>query len=494
MKTGRSGGKWWAVLVLAAACGGGSGPSEVPWEPGTDSPPEEVPAQPRPVAPSRWVQQDGGSDSEKLQALASDSAGGFVVGGRLGDSPFPQGTGFALARYTSTGSLVWVRQVTPEEVHLSALTVTPEGHILAVGNYRGSPQLGTGVLPEARAHAGTGAYSGIFVAKFFSTGEIAWSQGFVASHVEPETGERRAWSISANTVATDAHGSLIVGGDFHGEVDFGTGPISAGSSSTYGQDPYPGGFVAKFTGQGQPVWSRAFTAQPTTLHSVVFTVATDGAGHVLVGGRALAGADLGDGPIPTAAPFIVKYSPEGGFLWKRLFPRTFGAVTHLQALSTHQVLFNATLQETFLFGGQLYTGGDPSDRQAFASGNAYTGMLSAQGEDQWLVDHGYSVRLGALMTGDDGTVTLTGTGPWDEATHLPRHFVARYSPSGRLLSSRALPVSWGSDGNIPWPFWAPQPGGALVAGVQFSGILRYDTLPYVSRGGTDLFYFTLLPD
>jgi hypothetical protein len=496
MKTGWGGGKgWWAALVLVAACGGSSGSpgEEAPWEPGAGTPPEAAPASPSP-APALWAQQYGGQGAEQLQALASDSAGGFVAGGLWGDSPFPHGTGFALARYTSAGLPVWVRQVSTEEVQVSALTVTPEGHILAVGQYRGAPHLGTGVLPEAGAHSGTGAFPGIFVAKFSPTGETTWSQGFVASHVEPQTGERRAWSISADAVATDAHGSLIVLGNFHGEVDFGTGMLSAGGASTAADDPSPGSFVAKFTGQGQPVWSRAFTAQLCSCLKPALAVATDAAGHVLVGGWAHAGADLGDGPLPAGAPFIAKYSPEGGFLWKRLFHKAFGAVTHLQALGTHQVVFNASLRETFLFGGQPHTGGDPRDRSPSAPDSAYTGMLSAQGEDQWLVDHGDSVLLHELVAGDDGTVTLAGQGPGEEATGTSSNFLARYSDSGHLLKARSLPRNLEGGAHASWPFLAPQPGGAVVVAGHFSGVLRYDGLPYVSQGATDLFCFNLLPD
>ncbi|MDC0707644.1 hypothetical protein POL68_04105 [Stigmatella sp. ncwal1] len=450
--------------------------------------PSEDPPSTAPEVTAPWVRHYGGKGFERILALASDSSGGFVAGGLFGDAPFPLNTGFALARYDSTGAPVWVRQVTTDDVWLNALTVTPEGNILAVGNYRGTPNLGTGALPEARLHLGTGPYSGVFVAKFSPSGQIVWSQGFVATYLDRDSGRVFAWSISADSVATDANGSLIVAGNFHGQVNFGTGTLYAGNASTYGGDPYPGGFVAKFTWQGQPVWSKAFEATPAEPLNLVRTVATDTSGNVLVGGRAGGGANLGDGPLPYASAFIVKYTPAGGLLWKRLFGNTYGEVTAVRAFGVDQVVFNANLGGTFFFAGQEYFGGDPEDQGYPLNRSGYTGALTAQGADRWIRDQG-RVTLNGLVTDAHLTVTLTGYKPHNTSSH----FIARYNNSGVFLWNRSFDGGLAPYDTPPRLLLAPQPGSKVVVGSDFFDSIHHEGTVYSSRGNSDLFYFQITP-
>lgn len=514
---GQGGGKvrrgWRAccLSLMLAACGGGdvsSGEEPPPVEKGEDTPTPEVPsgvlptpeppaaAQPDPAPPKNtipevtttWPRHYGGKGVERLQALASDSSGGFVAGGLFGSVPFPQGTGFALARYTSTGAPVWVRQITTEDVQLSALTVTPEGNILAVGNYRGAPNLGAGTLPFADLHLGSSPYSGLFVAKFSPNGAPVWSQGFVPTYFDPDRQQLQYWSISAESVATDANGSLIVAGNFHGEVNFGTGTLYAGQASTYGEDPYPGGFVAKFTWQGSPVWARAFEARPSEPLNLVRAVATDGSGNILVGGRANLGANLGDGPLPYTSAFIAKYAPGGGLLWKRLFNNAFGEVTALRELGSGQVAFTANLGGSFSFAGQSHTGGDPEDQGYPLNRSGYVGLLSAQGADQWIRDEGL-ITLTGLSTADTGVITLTGFQSGTPDTHQ----LFRYNSSGGFLWMQSLDGNFGKDTTPRRLFLVPQPGGAVVAGTDFQGSVQYNDTAYTSRGASDLFYFQVAP-
>jgi hypothetical protein len=518
MKAGH--GRWWGqgsgrgwrglgLAVMLAACGGGGITNEEPppVERGAETPspaaPTDVlpspetpsPEQPGPAAPERpvpevatWPRHYGGKGVEWLQALASDSAGGFVAGGRFGDAPFPLGTGFALARYTATGAPVWVRQITTEEVQLSALTVTPEGNILAVGNYRGAPNLGTGTLPYAGMHLGSGPYSGTFVAKFSPNGQPVWSHGFVPTYLDRDTGRTYYWSISAESVATDANGSLIVAGNFHGEVDFGTGTLYAGQASTYGEDPYPGGFVALFTWQGHPIWSKAFEARPAEPYNLVRTVTTDRLGNIFVGGRVGSGANLGNGLIPYSSAFIVKYSNGGGFLWQRLFSNAYGEVTAIRAVGASQIAFTANLGGSFSFGGQGYNGGDPDDVGYPLNRSGYVGSLSTQGADVWIRDQGLFTLTG-LATGDAETVTATGFRFGSPDSHR----LVRYDISGGLIWNQSLDGNFGKNASPHKLFLVPQPGGAVVAGTDFQDSVQYNGTAYTSRGSSDLFYFQVAP-
>ncbi|ATB31496.1 DUF7594 domain-containing protein [Melittangium boletus] len=443
-----------------------------------------------------WTKRYGGAGSEQLHALATDAQGGFVALGFFGDSPFSTGQGFALARYAADGTPQWTREVTHDNVRATALTVTPEGNILVVGHYLGTPDLGTGPLP------GT---SGFFIAKFAPTGRTVWSHGFNADNGLPED-DFSYTPVYPAAVATDAQGSLVVSGNFYGQMDLGGGLISAGHASIGLTDAYAGGFVAKFDWQGQHVFSRALEAAVATPTAYVRTVATDTAGNVLLGGRASALANLGDGRLGQSTPFIAKYGPTGAFLGKRVFPGVFGEVVALQGRSTGDVAFNANLGGPFSFGGIAYVGGEPSDEVLPENLSGFTGTLSASGADGWLrpVDTSWG-RIGALVTGSDGGITVTGHAsatydlgggplgpPYSNGPQTA--FVAHYSTWGEHRWSRSFDANFRLPGMItPELRLALQPGGSVLVGGSFLGAIQLDGVHYTSSGESDLFYFQLLP-
>jgi hypothetical protein len=446
-----------------------------------------------------WTRHHGGAGPERLHALATDAQGHLVAAGLFGDAPFPDEKGFALARYTADGTPVWTRQVTTGNARVRALTVTPLGNILVVGNYSGSPALGSVPLPAVPPGSFTPA---LFIAKFSPTGQTEWAHGFAATYVRPPEGELETWAVIPTSVATDANGSLIVGGGFHGQMDLGGGPLFAGTASVYPEDPFPGGFVAKFSWDGHHLWSRAFEAGAYTLPGWVRAVATDPAGNVLVGGHVNSNADLGDGRSGTRAPFIAKYDASGAFVWKRLFLGAYGEVVGVQPLGTSGVAFSANLGASFTFGGLPYTGGHPEDPGGPDNVSGFTGTLSATGEDAWIRNLGL-VSLRELVTDGSSTLTVTGYGyDYDlgggdvsaPGSFGPTPFVVRYSASGGgHLWSRSFDRDFLGGDYWPTLHLAPQPGGSVVVGGDFTSPVGQDGRTYTTRGASDLLYFQLKP-
>ena len=445
-----------------------------------------------------WTRHYGGAGPERLHALATDAQGHFVAAGLFGDAPFPNEKGFALARYTADGTPVWTRQVTTGNARVRAITVTPQGNILVVGNYGGALDLGTGPLP----YVPTSFNPALFIAKFSPTGQTQWAHGFSATYVRPPEGELEHWAVIPMSVATDASGSLIVGGGYHGQMDLGGGPLFAGPSSVYPEDPFPGGFVAKFSWSGQHLWSRSFEAGGYTLPGWVRTVATDASGNVLVGGQVSSNADLGDGQTGTRAPFIAKYDASGAFVWKRLFSGAYGEVVGVQPLGTSGVAFTANLGESFTFGGTTHTGGSPSDPGGPDNVSGFTGTLSASGADGWIRGLGAAAARG-LVTDSSGTLTVTGYGYDYNVGGGPlgapsgfglTPFVARYSASGGAhLWSRSFDRDFLGGDYYPTLHLAPQPGGSVLVGGDFAFPVHQDGRDYTPRGSSDLLYFQLKP-
>ncbi|OJH34880.1 DUF7594 domain-containing protein [Cystobacter ferrugineus] len=444
----------------------------------------------------------GGAGDERLMALSADSHGGLVAAGRFGDAPFPDGTGFALARYDAAGIALWTRQVTTANVRPQSLTVTPEGNILVVGIYSGSPDLGTGALPVVPSSW----TAGTFIAKFSPSGQPVWSHGFVATYFYVPDQELQYWPIQAEAVATDAQGSLIVVGNFHGEVDFGGGVLFAGRNSVYGEDPFPGSFIAKFDWQGQHVWSRATQGAPSEPWAKTRAVSTDAAGNVFVAGRANSGADLGDGqPIAWSAPYLAKYDGATGALqWKRVFQGpswVFGEVIAVRPLHNGDVAFGANLGGTFGFGGSTYTGGDPSDQGYPENVNGFTGTLSATGGDKALRDL-KATRIQSLVAASDDTYTVSGFGTnvdlgggvvGPDYRVAGSAFVARYTATGAHLWSRSLEQQFTGDYYGPRMLLAPTPGRDVLIGGDFAQPFQHDGVTYTPRGASDLFYLRLTP-
>jgi hypothetical protein len=110
----------------------------------------------------------------------------------------------------------------------------------------------------------------------------------------------------AHAVTTDPSGSVIIGGSSGGTVDLGSGVLQA--SSPLSQDI----FVAKFSSDGRPLWSRRFGEGNAIGLSLDGLVAAP-SGHVYMAGTVHGDIDFGSGDIEATHAggdvFVVKLDP-----------------------------------------------------------------------------------------------------------------------------------------------------------------------------------------
>jgi hypothetical protein len=424
-----------------------------------------------------WARQIGGVGPEQLRALATDSGGGFVAAGLFGDAVFPHGEGFALARYATDGRFLWGRVLATDDVFVQHLTVTPQGHIFVVGTYDGSPDLGTGPLPPVPD--GPDARVGrLFFARFSPEGALLWVR-------TPNSGN----ALPAE-VATDSAGNLILTGSYRGTpLDLGGGPLPANSYT-------PSGFIAKFSPDGQHLWSRSFTTEREFRNIALTTAAVDPAGNIYIGGMSGVWAVPEGEPLGSSGLLIAKYSPTGSLLWTRLFTgwAPMHRIVSVRPLGSSAVAFTANLGGTFTFGGNTYTVEGPDEPYAWAP---FIGTLSAAGEDGWIRPLGRDFFLDQLATGPGGTLTVSGQhsgmldlggGPLGyERLIISSPFVARYSSSGSHLWSRTF------DPDLSLPFLGTQPDGSVVLGGTSTGPVELDGRTFTVSGLSDLFYLQLRP-
>ncbi|MDC0667097.1 SBBP repeat-containing protein [Nannocystis radixulma] len=160
-------------------------------------------------------------------------------------------------------------------------------------DFGGGPLIGAGIYP---------AYD-VYVAKFSPTGAHLWSKRFGDADVQ---GFRLA-------ITTTAAGEIVMAGDARGTIDFGGGPLVNG--------PNPDGFLVKFTGDGEHVWSKAIKGGNFGNSSAPH-LAVDEGGNIVLAGSFRSDIDLGGGVMVAAGEtdvFLAKFSSAGAHQWSRRF-------------------------------------------------------------------------------------------------------------------------------------------------------------------------------
>jgi hypothetical protein len=433
-----------------------------------------------------WKKVVGGPGDEYLSAMGSNGGDDFVIAGSFhgagstfGGGTLPGEEGIALVRYRADGSVLWRRGFNNRFLGATGVAMTSTAHSFLLGAYQGTPDLGTGPLPEAASPL----LSNMYLAKFGPDGRPLWSRGFGAWRVVESN--REPSNINPLAVAADARGHVVVMGIFSGYVDFGGGTLFSGANPT-GGDELAGTFVVKFSGDGKHLWSKALPSS-STQSTRSFSLAVDEQGHVLVGGAVARGADLGDGPVQNVssyAPFVVKFSPEGTWGWKRVLVGATGAVQALAA-SGGDVFFTGQFTRSFTFAGQTHA------QDAYE--DIFLGSLGPSGEERWMRQLGTAAADHAqrLVVTSTGAVVLGGFSAWqtDLGGGVLRSgpFLASYlQEDGSHRWSRNL-----STLSIHHELCAVGPG-EVVYGNSFANTVRIDGEPFTASG-SDLMLLKLRP-
>lgn len=199
----------------------------------------------------QWVQISGSSTEDQAYDVAVDSANNYYIGGRIsgvatfgGSTVGSAGqTRVVLAKYSSDGSVLWVRDV---------------------GSSGSTETCGVGVdgndNPLICGLSSSGSPTGPFVAKYSPSGTQLWKKVMAGNNFFDE----------ASGVDADADGNIYVAGRFGAAaLDFGTFTLTNPGALIRG-------FVAKFDSGGNALWaklagSRAFDVDVTADGSAYFT-------------------------------------------------------------------------------------------------------------------------------------------------------------------------------------------------------------------------------
>lgn len=235
--------------------------------------------------------------------IATDNAGNtyvlatFVDTMGLGTTTLsPAGTNdFFLAKYDSSGGLVWARTAGPN-AKAAALSVDGTGSSFVTG-VCGSESLGTTNFTDA------GTLS-IFTAKFDAAGKLVWING------TPGPGSQH---LRPTTISLGPSGSFHVCGEFYAP----TLPFGSFTLTNTGMNDV---FVARYDAVGNVLWARQGSG---TNNEVAMGLAVDATGACyLAGGNASfpsvpSPVSFDDCNLTDTIFFLVKYDPDGRVVWCR---------------------------------------------------------------------------------------------------------------------------------------------------------------------------------
>ncbi len=205
-------------------------------------------------------------------AIVAAPDGDWIVAGHFaGELDFGAGalqaagtTSAFVARLAPNGVARWAKKYAGAiEQKILDVAVARSGEIVVVGTFRHGPlDFGTGPM---QGHD----LDDVFVAAIRPDGTTRWAKSY---------GDE--WGQIAETVAIDAAGAIVLGGEVEGTMDVGAGPFGTPVDTKRGPRGHLA-WVAKLDADGRGLWSRVLAGDG---QSVTRDVAIGRGGDVVVSG------------------------------------------------------------------------------------------------------------------------------------------------------------------------------------------------------------------
>jgi hypothetical protein len=316
---------------------------------------------------------------------------------------------------TGGGSQIWVRRMSGptafDNAYVNSVAVDGQGNAVVAGYFERSVDFGGGTLTSAGA-------TDVFVAKFSSSGGHLWSRRFGGLNDDVAEG-----------VSFDGAGDVVVAGYFSGSADFGSGVLtSAGGTDV---------FVAKYSSNGAPSWSRRFGSTGTDRG---LAVDVDGSGNYVFAGYMVGTVDFGGGALTSAGAadvFLVKYSPAGGHIWSKRFGGSSSDVALAVSVDAGgDIALTGYFQGTSNFGGQNLTSAGSND--------AFLARYDMNGREVWSKRFGSSSDDRGTSVAIDGQGAVIATGSFLGTVDFGGGAIANAGGADIFLAK------YSSNGNYSW--------------------------------------------
>jgi hypothetical protein len=257
----------------------------------------------------------GGAGEDRANHVAVDRFGSIYVVGKFSgtSADFDPGADTKLlnsaggsdifvAKYSSSGSLVWAVQAGgTSDDEASSVVVDAAGDVYIAGVFQGKVDF----RPGRRESFFTAKDRDAFLWKLNNDGKLVWNMKAGGDGHD-----------AANALAIDAAGNVHAAGFFATSAKFGKKITLSGTARN--------AFVMKVTPTGGVLWAKNFGATGTTPAVDARAVGVDSDGAVYVGGVFNNTADFDPGTATsnlTSAgledAFVTKLNASGGFVWTR---------------------------------------------------------------------------------------------------------------------------------------------------------------------------------
>lgn len=342
-----------------------------------------------------WVTRGPGEDLVVTGFFTGtiDLGGGSLSSGEKWANSEPEYSVF-VARLAGDGSHIWSKRLGGAgSARAQGTAVDAKGNVLLVGSFTGSLTVGETSLVSA-------GKSDVFLVSLDSKGIPKWAKQF--GDAEEQAG---------NAVGVDSEGNVFITGVLTGSTDFGKGALTSAGAQDI--------FLAKFTSDGEPIWSRRF-GDASAQRAI--SIAVDGMDGLILTGSFYGKLNLGGKTLTSAGgsdAFVARFNAEGEHAWSRCLGDSADQVGRAIAIDAkHRVVWAGD------FAGQI----DPG------SNNGSTTILSGctgVGKYGYIANgHCYSykseektyeeARSTCTALGDGWT--LTALSSQDELTFLQKTF------------------------------------------------------------------------
>ena len=349
--------------------------------------------------------------------IALDADGNVYVGGNTSESGMDLDPGSGemihnnttpgyadvfIVKLNTTGTFIWGKAMGSKYLDNGnyIATDTVNGGVYLGGSFYDSgdfdPGIGTFTLAAENLD-----YSDQFILKLNANGDFEWA--FSTQFI-------------LNTMISDSHGDLFVGGSFQDTIDFdpGAGTVQHISGAS-------DGFLLKLASGGTFQWVKQFVSTPGgfLFGCSVQDIAIDQTGNFYLAGNYNSETDFDPGLSVYQLPydpnnyqsFALKLNPAGDFIWARGFMQPLPG----SALNWFDLCTDAQ--------GNLYGCGGFTQTLDFDAGNGVFNMTSSGGSDMFLLklmpdgQFDWAIRIGGtssdygknVTVDNDHQVTVTGT-------------------------------------------------------------------------------------
>jgi hypothetical protein len=267
-------------------------------------------------------------DNNNIFVIGSGSAGTYIDFGAVTISNSPFATTAFLAKYDTSGNLLWVHKSEPsKDSYFYSLAADQNGNCYVVGHFDSTLiKFDTITL----YNQGNILVNEIFIVKYDFNGNVAWAKSIHGS------GDDQCFDIACNK-----NGELAITGYFKASLYHGIDTFT-----TQGLEDI---FLAKLDTSGVINW---ITSRGGTGSDGCWNVAIDNAGNTIIGGFFSSPSISFDTINLTLQStnndlFVVEFNNSGNATWaKHIFGDDYGGISNLQLNSENDILlcgaFNGT--------------------------------------------------------------------------------------------------------------------------------------------------------